>query len=89
MLTEFDLCAINYCPAAARIEIEVEPEFRERFQGKGEEHAIFVDPVIVTNDRAERSDPTGEIAIDGITLLFKQPGRAPRIAPTLLLPSCR
>src|SRR6478736_1228297 len=45
---------------AARIEIEVEPEFRERFQGKGEEHAIFVDPVIVTNDR--------------ITLLFKQPG---------------
>src|SRR6476620_8238048 len=59
---------------AARIEIEVEPEFRERFQGKGEEHAIFVDPVIVTNDRAQRSDPTGEIAIDRITLLFKQPG---------------
>src|SRR5205807_5591110 len=59
----------------ARIKIQIKPEFRKRFQGKSQENTIFFYPVIIAHHCAKRSDPTGEIAIDRITLLLKQPGR--------------
>src|SRR2546423_3577736 len=60
---------------AARIEIQIKPEFRKRLQGKSKKDTVFFYPTIVAHDRADGSDPAGEIAIDCVSLLLEHTSR--------------
>ena len=67
---------IAFAPRPAGIEIQVEAELRQRLQGEGEEHAVFLHAAVIADDRAERRDPARQIAINRIALLLQNAGDA-------------
>src|SRR5205809_6034748 len=61
---------------ATWIEVQIEAELGQRFQGKGEEEAVFLHAAIIADDRTDRRNPTRQIAVDGVALLL-QNARSP------------
>src|SRR5437867_4663113 len=56
---------------ATRIEIQIEAELGQRLQGKGEEETVFLHAAIIADDCANGRNPTRQIAIDRVALLFQ------------------